>query len=188
MYGDGSDKVATMVDDAYGFEDFDNDGDDNIPESAVPRGMRGVIVFNASNGNQLFFPIGARGVGRRTIDGEKLSANSASEFGVLRYSRVQQVFPESGKDWPRNQYRPIPYNTAASPGALYWFDVPVGNNTCWDCNYFDMNFQPFGIRTSFTPKYDLEDAMLKPGQSLRDYNITHGGDALPIKLVLDENK
>lgn len=185
LYGDGSTKVATKVDDAYGFEDFNNDGNDNVNVEAgeLTRGMRGVIVFNPANANQLFFPVGARGVGRRTIDGETLSKNSASKFGVLRYSRVEKAFDMTNA---RDQYRPIPYNTAASPGALYWFDIPVGSSTCWDCNYFDMNFEAYGIRTSFTPEYDQEDAMLKPGQSLRDYNITHGGDALPIKLIRDE--
>lgn len=48
---------------------------------------------------------------------------------------------------------------------------------CWDCNYFDMNFIPYSFPVGFTLAY-----------STHDFNITHGGDALPMKLVLDESK
>lgn len=172
LYGDGATHVATTVDDAYGFEDFDNDGDDNGMGStrSTSRGMRGVIVFNPNNANQLFFSVGARGVGRRTIAG--YSADSYDKFGQLRYSNVLAPLTGAG-----NSFRPIPYNMPASPGALYWVNTPSGNNMCWDCNYFDMNFIPYSFPVGFTPNY-----------STSDFNITHGGDALPIKLVLDESK
>ena len=147
--------------------------------------MRGVIVYNPLNANQVFFPVGARGVGRRTMDGEfNNTATNYKRFGVLRYSRVEQPFDMSN---PRDQYRPIPYNTAASPGALYWFNKVVDNSASWDCNYFDMNFQNFGVRVGFQPQYTDNEVTLKRGQTIADYNKTHGGDALPIKLVLDES-
>lgn len=109
LYGDGATHVATTVDDAYGFEDFDNDGDDNGLGStrSTSRGMRGVIVFNPNNAHQLFFPVGARGVGRRTIAG--YSANSYDHFGELRYSNVLAPLTGAG-----NSFRPIPYNMPAS--------------------------------------------------------------------------
>ncbi|MDE6322814.1 MAG: hypothetical protein K2L85_01685 [Paramuribaculum sp.] len=170
MYGDGATGVATKVDDAYCFEDYDNDGNDNISGTTGvgSRGMRGVIVFNTKNAHQLFFPVGARGVGRRTITG--YTQNSYAEFGQLRYSSV--LTPLTGA---MNSYRPIPYNMPAAPGALYWFNKPDGSNMSWDCNYFDMNFTPYSFPTGFTPAY-----------STAEFNRTHGGDALPIKLVLDE--
>ena len=185
MYGDDAITTALTVDEAYGFEDFDNDGKDNKPGGGSSRGMRGVIVYNPSNANQVFFPVGARGVGRRTMDGEfNNTAKNYNRFGVLRYTRVEQPFDMSN---PRDQYRPIPYNTAASPGALYWFNKVEGSSASWDCNYFDMNFQNFGVRVGFQPQYTTKEVTLKRGQTIADYNKTHGGDALPIKLVLDES-
>lgn len=168
MYGDGAETTAEDVDDAYGFEDFDNTGSDETTTKGVTRGMRGVIVYNESNANQIFFPVGARGVGRRTIAG--YTKTSYNRFGELRYSSV--LAPLTGAT---NSFRPIPYNMPASPGALYWFEKIQGDGTpCWDCNYFDMNFTPYSFPVGFTPAYtDVT-------------NSTHGGDALPIKLILDE--
>lgn len=168
MYGDGAEKTAMSVDAAYGFEDFENNGKDETNKTGVTRGMRGVIVFNAANANQIFFPVGARGVGRRTI--QSYNADSYDMFGILRYSSAIKVLSEAG-----NSYRPIPYNVKASPGSLYWINTLHGNIPCWDCNYFDMNFGPYDYGAGFTPSYGTEE-----------FNITHGGDAMPIKLILDE--
>lgn len=158
LYGSGATETAIAVDDAYGFEDFNNDGNDNIEEGRSTRGMRGIMVFNPSNAHQVFFPLGARGIGRRTIVGFG-SSTAYNSFGSLRYGATSDVLTGSS-----NALRPIPYNLPASPGAIYWIDKAKDSYLGWDMNYFDMNFNAFDYAISFSP----------------------GGDALPIKLVLDE--
>ncbi|MCM1349190.1 MAG: hypothetical protein NC338_07235 [Firmicutes bacterium] len=175
MYGDGSRNPAMTVDQAYGFEDFSNNGYDEgssalDPELAM-RGMRGFIIYDSKTANQIFFPLGARGAGRRTIAGSDLSATSYNYFGMQRYSNVMAPL-----DGAQNSLRPIPYNIEASPGAMFWMETCPGSVGAWDLNYFDLNFTSYSFPVGFTPDYGS-----------RAFNITHGGDALPIKLVLDES-
>lgn len=125
------------------------------------RGMRGVLVYNPQNAHQLFFPVGSTGIGRRTITAS--SKTSYNNHGVLRYGGVANVL-----DGQTNALRPIPYNLPASPGAIYWIEkIKTANGSSflsWDMNYFDLNFNAYDHATSFSPN----------------------GDALPIRLVLDE--
>ena len=158
LYADGASSTADNVSVAYGFEDVDNDNNKDDSEMRK-RGMRGLIVFNPANAHQIFFPLGARGIGRRTI------ANTNGNPGVLRYGALPyELSYANGK---HNQYRPIPYNLPASPGAIYWIEkVPnIAAYLAWDMNYFDFNFNGYDNAVS----------------------LSGGGDALPIKLVLDES-
>lgn len=152
------------VNEAYGFTDPDNSGSDN------PKGMRGVFVYNKSNANQIFFPLGAKGIGRRTV--APISSEMKSNMmGYLRYGAVVSVLSLDAKNkyGYYNADRPIPYNLPASPGAIYWIKKSTGNGNSaeekdcigWDMNYFDMNFNSY------------------------DYAIGYmnDGDALPIRLV-----
>lgn len=159
LYADDATKPATDVDIAYGFEDFNNNGDNNSSSFGNQAGMRGIIVYNPKNGNQVFFPVGARGIGRRT----RQNAVGDND-GVLRYGAVYWVL--STENGAANQYRPIPYNLPASPGAMYWTNQQYGGSyLSWDMNYFDLNFNAYDYASSFYPT----------------------GDALPIKLVVDED-
>lgn len=166
LYADGAKEPAEKVDDAYGFEDFDNDGQDkNHPSVTAHKGgksgMRGFIVFNPTNAHQIFFPLGARGIGRRTI--QNVPANGD---GVLRYGAVNATLTQAQN--VINQYRPIPFNLPASPGAIYWINQHNDNKNnflAWDMNYFDLNFLGYDYACSFVG----------------------GGDALPIKLVRDDS-
>lgn len=177
MYGDGSTETATKVVDAFGFEDFDNNGNDNNGGGSS-RGMRGIIIYNPSNAHQLFFPIGARGIGRRTIKG--FTATSFDAFGVLRYGALAVVLDQANNT--NNQYRPIPFNLPASPGAIYWISkVGPQNFLGWDMNYFDLNFNGYDYAISFSGNYTSWTGLGA------NWSATHGGDALPIKLVLDES-
>ena len=168
LYADGATETATLVDDAYGFEDWDNDGEDNGYgiTRASSRGMRGFVVYNTSNAYQLFFPLGARGAGRRTMCG--FTKTSFANFGTLRYSSSTVLLTGA-----TNSMRPIPYNNPGCPGALFWLNKTYGSAGAWDMNYFDMNFMMGDYGSGYLPDY-----------SIANYdNATHGGDAIPIKLV-----
>lgn len=154
LYSGTATGVAMNVNDAYGFEDYENNGDDSGTDGQT-RGMRGIFVYNGVNANQVFFALGARGVGRRTIQ-----SASGNELGVLRYGAVKT--PLTGTT---NAYRPIPYNMPGAPGAIYWINTVKNSYTSWDMNYFDLNFNAYGGEVVLSPN----------------------GDALPIKLVLDED-
>ncbi|MCM1051293.1 MAG: hypothetical protein NC349_04960 [Paenibacillus sp.] len=184
VYGDGATETAENVNDAYGFEDWDNDGKDNNLSGTTTRGMRGIIVYNPKNAHQLFFPIGGRGMGRRTITG--FTETSWANFGTLRYGGVDHCLTQyqnvSSAGISNNQYRPIPYNMPAAPGAIYWFNQLESLNSGvylgWDMNYFDNNFNAYdyGISRSFSNSGN---------DKYQDTNYEYGGDALPIKVVLE---
>lgn len=188
LYADGASETATDVDVAYGFYDIDNDATDDHNgvkgKYGGPSGMRGFIVFNPTNGNQIFFPIGAKGIGRRTNQSNNFNSTNPWGFnnqgwtggqtsvwnGELRYGSV----PVTLDKWSNNNpNRPITYNIPGAPGAIYWVNAveeaaggtgDVEDMYGWDMNYFDLNFNPFSS------------------------GVVEGntGDALPIKLILVE--
>lgn len=171
MYADGTTGTQKDVDYAYGYEDFYNTGkDSNTTNENGGRGMRGIILYNIHNAHQLFFPIGARGIGRRTITG--FSEGDFNNFGTLRYGGVNYLL--SYDKLNANQYRPIPYDMIGAPGAIYWFNkvqpATKGDLLSWDMNYFDQNFNAYDYATSFSTNYTGTE-------------FGSGGDALPIKLV-----
>lgn len=162
LYGDESDDVADNELEAFRFGHKEG--------SKVGKGMRGIVVYNVNSNRNIFFPVGAFAVGRRTNS----NVGNTNNKGYLRYGAVPA---ELIADWteptnsnPRayNQYRPICYNLPASPGALYWIRTQTKNKygdynyVAWDMNYFDMSFN---------------------GQ---DYGATNqdGGDAMPMKPIL----
>lgn len=153
LYSDGASSAATTTTDAFQFFDYDNN------TTITNQGMRGVFVYNSSNGNQIFFPIGAFGIGRRTIQN-----TTEAQRGYLRYGAVANVLNQSAGAY--NQYRPITYNLPASPGSIYWLKT---NNTngdnqnnfvAWDMNYFDMSFNAYDNAATFSPNGDA--VLIKP--------------------------
>lgn len=180
VYTDGTTETALTTEEAFGFEDAINNGTDDEPISGHARGIRGVIAYNPDTANQLFFSIGARGMGRRTITG--FTATSYNDFGMLRYSGVMSVlYQDNDNDHKNNQYRPIPYNMPAVPGAIYWIDKLTYTSEKvlgWEMNYFDLNFNQY--------TYPISRSFTKPsGSDYTNYDVyNHGGDALPVKLVL----
>ena len=171
LYADGTVETQMNVSHAYGFEDFDNDGDDMEESGGNHRGMRGIMVYNTTNAHQLFFPIGARGMGRRTITG--YTSTSFDDFGILRYGGVTYTLTQDANI--ANEYRPIPFNMPAAPGAIYWLSKLTDGYPAWDMNYFDQNFNAYDYAVSFS------SAAYTSGNGVEFGN---GGDALPIKLVL----
>lgn len=108
--------------------------------------MRGCIVYNPQNANQVFFPLGSHGYGRRVA----WISNPNNGSGILRYGDVSTLLSntESNKN---NIYRPIVYNLRALPGAIYWIKQPDARGhsnadvftAAWDLNYFSFEFGPY---------------------------------------------
>lgn len=153
FYSDGATETAQDINDVFRYEDNENEGKETT------HGMRGAIVYNTSNAAQIFFPLGARGVGRRTVRNSK----NSNYYGELRYGTQPVVLDEANDG--RNPQRPICYNLPANPGALYWLrEVGGENSMSWDINYGDLNFSSNDYAAGFWPN----------------------GDALPIKLICTE--
>ena len=153
LYADGAPGTQSTTANAYGyFNDSETGGNlESMASSAL--GMRGIIVYNKTTFNQIFFPIGYSGQGRRTV---QFPPNNADR-GYLRYSGV--YWRLSNGATAANQYRPISYNTVANPGAHYWVkklvEVPVTGQTApdrvaaWDINYFDLSFNPYDASVNY---------------------------------------
>lgn len=159
LYGDGATETATAVADALGYDDATG--------GASIKGMRGCFVFHSVSGNNIFFPIGKSGHGRRKSGRGKTDAvgdegsGEANMDGVLRYAQRHAVFKERkeytlalGKDYNGGvEYMPMFYDLYKRYGAVYWLERPGGpgavsgdrtqGHTAWDINYFTMGFEGF---------------------------------------------
>lgn len=160
LYGDGATETSKSVEEAFGYDDATGTGS--------TKGMRGCFVFNSSNGNNIFFPIGKSGYGRRKsgrgMDGSpgKEGSGEANMDGVLRYAQrhkpfmKQSYYPPSDDGKPSNggvEYMPLFYDLYKRFGAVYWLERPGGpgaasgdrtkGHTAWDINYFTMGFEGF---------------------------------------------
>lgn len=162
LYGDGASAPAETTHAAFEFEDVYNEIEWNSSHANASKGMRGFIIYNPWNANQVFFPVGAKGIGRRTLQGA-----TSAYYGTLRYASVTYLLSETASKW--NVYRPITYNLWNNAGAIYWIDGihEVANNLAasimaWDMNFTDLNFNGYDTAVGF---YD-------------------NGDALPIKLIV----
>lgn len=151
FYGSAATKPALTANEAYGLIDPQNEGLFNSEN-----GMRGVVAYDKSTGNQIFFPMGRYGTGRR--NNFVLTGNKA---GQLRYGDVDYLLT-IGRN-ANNLYRPVPYNLMISSGNIYWIDkyYPTTDGCLgWDMNYFNFDF--------------------------KDYTANNYRDACPIKFVVEE--
>lgn len=157
VYADGA--TDTKVDfSAYSF----NDPNNTLKRST--NGVRGIIVYNPSTGNQILFPLGEFGMARRTqFNIGSYTPTTANPLrGYLRYGDTPTPLTSDNDLW-----RPIPYNIPECPGAIYWINNPITGGhpegaACggWDMNYFSLDFS--------------------------SYTNNNRNDACPIKLVLVE--
>ncbi len=95
-YADGATRTL-LTEEAHSFYDPNN----NILDSK--RGVRGVVVYSVSSGNNVFFPFGRWGHPRRRSNGE------------LQYGSVD--FLLTGQT---NSYRPMAYALKYQVGGCYW--------------------------------------------------------------------
>lgn len=150
LYGDGASGTSDKFSIAAGYNGTN-----------TQMGVRGVMAYNPINGNQVFFPMGKDGYGRR----RQFNFSSSNDYGMLIYADVNDVLTGSkttDKVWSSSQnkyldnnnvFRPVPYNLPIVPGAVYWIDKYVadghyeagGTYPClgWDCNYFNYDFNSY---------------------------------------------
>lgn len=194
VYADGASEVADNVDDAYGYTNYNN-ASGSAADS--PKGMRACLVYNSNNGDQIIFPIGAIGQGRRTkspAEREYLSAYNGTQLsnfpnpgpGALSYGNVcGLLYAGALKDGRSNNYRPLTYNLYREPGAVYWFKQPIENrdnaldndttSASWDINYYTVVFNPFSSGSLGSRK--------QPDGSYSNLSKETSTDALPIKFI-----
>lgn len=174
LYGDGAIKTSSSVAEAFGYDSQED------PLNS-PKGMRGCFVFNTENGNNLFFPIGKQGYGRRKSGrevghepGNETSGEKDGANGVMRYAqRWAEYRPQSyyGSDKKMGvEYQPLFYDVYKRYGAVYWLAEPydVGDDyphSAWDINYFTMGFEAFqngalGHKKGHTAAFNYSDACL----------------------------
>ncbi|MDE6340230.1 MAG: hypothetical protein K2K97_10665, partial [Muribaculaceae bacterium] len=173
MYGDGATAPAKYTEEAYGFLNPDNN------PAPSPLGMRGFICYNSQTAHQIFFPIGTSGIGRRTIQ----FIGASNQQGTLRYGSTRNNLAATTGN-PYNTMRPIPYNMANAPGSIYWAHTATNTGDsdpdkipiAWDMNYFDLNFT--SVSAAVVSRYS--------GMPNVPANEGAGGDALPIRLILNE--
>lgn len=175
VYADGATKTSTELDEAYGYIDASNTGIRNS------NGVRACVAYDDSNGNNILFPIGKEGHGRRAAGGaysfsgipnNNYGYNTSRNPGVLSYGGLASVL------WATSsQHRPITYNHYRTPGAIYWVKKPKfvsGDKTAsyasWDINYFTLTFNKYD--SSSMSNFNKDNA-----------NATTCTDALPIKLI-----
>lgn len=139
LYCDGADSPAVSVADAYGFY-----GDQ--PGSRA-KGMRGCFVYNDITGDNIFFPIGVEGHGRRKDDRGGTPFSTQGEYigtGVLRYASRHSEYNTAGEI----EYRPMLFDIYKREGAVYWCRDLYRSATStaasgWDINYHTLNFDTF---------------------------------------------
>ncbi len=171
VYGTLADKTETDWDIATGYMDGDNNNEADIVNGEQGVGTRGVIVYNPTKGDQILFPLGKYGMGRRRQYNVINAGSSTVNRGTLWYGDLN-----SEMTWPNSPYanwfRPIAYNMKIDAGAVYWIDQYVAANglnssyagypreACfgWDINYMNLDFKNFSKNCAL--------------------------DALPIKLII----
>lgn len=131
LYGDSATETLEKVDEVYGYY---RDGN-------IKYGMRGCFVYNKTNGNNLFFPIGATGYGRRRTEHSWYSSGIILP-GSLQYAWRSKRYSEYSKGWETLQYRPLFENVYNGRGAVYWCDkYDTKMSKCYlDINYFTLDF------------------------------------------------
>ncbi len=136
LYADGATSVQQSTTTARTFLR----GDDGS------KGMRGCFVYNTTNGNNLFFPIGSTGHGRR--------ANNQTWYSFTQSPGTMQYAWRGERYADRTQVllRPMFNDVYRRPGATYWLQGFVRNakgesgesKSYLDINYFSFDFSVGG--------------------------------------------
>ncbi|MBE6230231.1 MAG: DUF4906 domain-containing protein [Bacteroidales bacterium] len=165
LYGDGATEVATTSTEAFAYRKHAPISQDKLKK----RGMRGIFVYNESNGGNLFFPIGAVGHGHRKH--HNLSGISG-QYGILRYATANVPI--------ESPYRPLLYNLFSQYGALYWTGGESDGYTgdAWDINFNQLDFNEYSYSNAFATSYNSDGTSKGNG---KDPNL---GDACYVRCVV----
>ena len=140
LYADEVNEVQATSTGAYGYSKL----------KGTSRGMRGVFVYD-TEGNNLFFPIGATGHGHRKARDDFYGytvPNYANNYGagVLRYAQRPAVMGVGGGNIV--EQRPLFWDIYLREGAIYWTSDPDteadDEPLSWDLNYYTYNFASYG--------------------------------------------
>lgn len=140
VYADGATETATTLEKAYGY---------NLTDGTPSEyGMRGYVIYNPSDGKNVFFPIGKSGYGRRKQASSK--TDYVENAGTLRYANRSVLYRNDIRESNNLRqigYRPMFWNIYKSEGAIYWLqsatDTEGKKHTAWDMNYYTLDFSPF---------------------------------------------
>lgn len=154
LYGDDTYETKATITDAYGWRRDHTD-----------RGMRGVFVYD-SNGNNIFFPIGATGYGHRKHT-ENFYGYGINNPGTLRYAQRPTWMPVNGGSNGRVELSPLFWDIYEKPGAVYWsldYGLNVEDNPyqktrlfSWDINFYTYDFSSYA-RNAYTGSPGRSDA------------------------------
>ncbi len=184
-YADGATKTAEDLGDAYGYIDKTNTG------FRTSEGVRVCVAYDKSNGNNILFPLGKEGHGRRTCT-SVAAITTKTDFGVggSRYSGVLSYGGLASVLWQSAAvHRPITYNHYRTPGAMYWVKKAKhisgddqASYASWDINYFTCTFNNYSAASlgNFSGATQWNDKDKKWDNVT---NPTSCSDALPIKLI-----
>ncbi len=114
VYADGA-KQTLLDSNAYSYKDYGNKG---IKSKC---GVRGAVVYALSNGDNVFFPMGATGHARRKTRGCQPGGWQWSDYcngyGYLRYGNVDYRLTGDV-----NCHRPLAWDLPSQMGAGYWIN------------------------------------------------------------------
>lgn len=145
LYGDGVKETLSNPDNVWGCLHANVGAD-----GKAARGMRGAFVYNASDGRNIFLPIGASGFGRRKVGYTNGASTGVHGGGRLQYSFSDSYWSDPYLSNTNTPSRPLLYNLPTNEGAIYWAQDEIHNMTGsthaydngWDINYktYDFDF------------------------------------------------
>lgn len=174
LYADGATETLENTQLVYGAEPDDH-------ERGL--GMRGVIICDASDGNQIFLPLSTSGYGRfkQKSQYDVYNRLPANWGGVIQYANRYSWYPSTG-DY-NVSYKPLFYDLWEGEGTLYWAE-PDGSQPY----ALDINFNTLDIVVGKADQDGLgliwdKDKWMTPGTK---YTDPSGSDAVHIRLVHDK--
>lgn len=154
LYGDSATETLEPVEQVYGYRRGQT-GKEHY-------GMRGCFVYNTVNGNNLFFPIGAEGFGRRKTNHSWYGSGNLGGPGSLQYSWRSKKYSSYNYDngWRTLTNRPLFENINRFNGAIYWcqrheVNPNKGGNAK---SYLDVNYRTLDFNTGTNEVFDGTEA------------------------------
>ena len=157
LYADGSSETKLSRADAHEF--LYDDSQTPSTAASVDKGMRGVFMYDLTNGTNLFLPIGATGHGHRQKD-----SNIGSQYlmdgtigpvihtyATLKYAQAAAELPpkqpnSSGVLVNRAITIPMYYDLYKQLGAIYFYRFHRSANQkyiAWDINFSTCGFEDY---------------------------------------------
>lgn len=182
LYGDNATGTGDNIDEAYRYKDAN--------ALTHTYGMRGCFIYNLTNANQIFLPIGSSGYGRRK-EGRETTATpgnvdlsygwSSKKMevgrGIVRYAndRISYIPEASAVNLP------LLYDIFKSFGAIYWCQDYAAD----DPSSVDSYGQKIK-RSSLDLNYNTFDVFTLGDEPFQGTKVSgYGSDACFIRLVQD---